>query len=124
MEEQNLWYHYQRFINAINGIDPVKEEFVPFTFVQDSVRFYGINGEKTTMIWYRDAKNDWKTELQQGIRPEIRKDLSIELSVTNRINYSTAEVYDPWNDKWTKIQIKNGSVKLPPFLRSAVVKLN
>ena len=124
VEEQNLWYHYQRFICAINGIDPIKEEFVPFAFVQDSVRFYGINGKKTTMIWYRDAKSNWKTELQQGIPPEIRKDLSFELSATNRVNFSTAEVYDPWKDTWTKVQITNGSLTLPPFLRSAIVKLN
>jgi len=75
------------------------------------------------MIWCRDANNNWKTELQQGIPPEIRKDLSFDLSVTNRINYSTAEVYDPWNDKWTEVRIKNGSITLPPFRRSAVVKL-
>ncbi len=124
VERQNLWYHYQRFNRAIDGIDPVKEEFVPFTFVQDSVRCYGITGKKTTMIWCRDAKNNWKTELQQGILPEIRKDLSFGLSVTNRTNYATAEVYDPWHDTWTKVPINNGTVTLPPFLRSAVVKLN
>ena len=124
VEKQNLWHHYQRFNNAINKIDPITEEFVPFTFIQDSVRFYGITGKKTTMIWCRDAKNNWKTELQQGILPEIRKDLSFELSVTSRINYAGAEVYDPWNDKWAKVPIKNATVTLPPFLRSAVVKLN
>lgn len=124
VEKQNLWHHYQRFNRAINGIDPVKEEFVPFTFNHDSVRFYGIKGKNTTMIWCRDTKNNWKTELQQGIRPEIREDLSFELSVTNRMNYISAEVYDPWKDEWTRVQIKNGSVTLPPFLRSAVIKLN
>jgi hypothetical protein len=123
VEKNNLWFHYQRFNNAIKGIDPVQEEFVPFTFIQDSVRCYEIKGKKTTMIWCRDAKNNWKTELQQGILPEIRKDLSIELSVTGRINYSTAEVYDPWNDKWIEIRIKNGIITVPPFIRSVVIKL-
>jgi hypothetical protein len=124
VEKQNLWYHYRRFNNAISGIDPIMEEFVPFTFNQDSVRCYGIKGKKTTMIWCRDAKNNWKTELQQGIPPEIRNDLSFELSVTGRKDYSSAETYNPWIDKWIKVKIKNGSITLPPFIRSAVIKLN
>lgn len=124
VEKKDLWYHYQRFKNAINGIDPIKEEFAPFTFIQDSVRCYGIKGRKTTMIWCRDARNNWKTELQQGIHPEIRKDLSFQLALTNSINYTSAKVYDPWKDKWTKVKIKNRSITLPPFLRSLVVILN
>jgi len=123
VEEQNLWYHYQRFNSAIKGIDPVKEGFVPFTFDQDSVRFYGIKGKETTMIWCRDGKNSWKTELQLEISPEIRENLSIELPILKGDNYSAAEVYDPWNDKWTRVEIKNGGLRLPTFLRSVVVKL-
>jgi len=122
--KQNLWCHYQRFNSAINGIDPISEEFVPFTFTKDSVRCYGIKGNKTTMIWCRDAGNNWKTELQNGIHPEIKNDLTLELAVTKRRDYTSAKVYDPWNDKWTRVQIKNGKVTLPPFLRSAVVMLN
>jgi hypothetical protein len=124
VEEQNLWYHYQRFNSAIAGIDPVKEEFVPFTFTEDSVRFYGIKGNKTTMIWCRDAKNNWKTELQQGIPPEMRQDFSFTLPVVEGINFSAAEIYNPWDDVWTKIEIESDCVKLPPFLRSVVIKLN
>ena len=81
-------------------------------------------GKQTTLIWCRDGKNSWKTELQQDISPEIRENLSIELPILKGDNYSAAEVYDPWNDKWTRVEIKNDNIKLPPFLRSAVVKLN
>lgn len=123
VEKQNLWFHYQRFINAIDGIDPISEEFIPFTFNQDSVRCYGIKGKKTTMIWCRDAKSNWKTELQEGILPEIRNSFSIEFAATKRMDYTSAKVYDPWNDEWTNVQIENSSIKLPPFLRSAVVIL-
>ena len=124
VDKQKLWYHYKRFNNVINGIDPIKEEFAPFTFNQDSVRCYGIKGKKTTMIWCRDAKSNWKTELQQGIHPELRKEISFDLAVTDRINYTSAKVYDPWKDKWTEVQIKKGRITLPPFLRSVVVILN
>ena len=124
VEKQNLWFHYQRFNSAINGIDPIGEEFVPFTFLTDSVRCYGIKGKKTTMIWCRDARSNWKTELQEDIPPQIRNDFSIEVAVTNGINYNSAKVYDPWSDTWTKVKIKNGTVTLPSFLRSAILILN
>ncbi|MEJ7679474.1 MAG: hypothetical protein WKG06_16760 [Segetibacter sp.] len=31
VERQHLWYHYQRFQNAIKRIDPAEERFTPFT---------------------------------------------------------------------------------------------
>ncbi len=123
VERQNLWFHYQRFNNAIAGIDPVSEEFVPFTFVQDSVRCYGIKGKETTMIWCRDAKSNWKTELQNGIQPEIRNSFSIKLATMKKADYTSTKVYNPWKDEWANVQIENGEIKLPPFLRSAVVIL-
>ena len=123
VEKQNLWYHYQRFNNAINGINPIIEAFAPFSFVQDSVRCYGLKGKKTTMIWCRDAKSNWKTELQQGIHPVVINNLSIKLAVTGRNDYSFAKVYDPWKNKWTEVKIINGSITIPPFLRSVVLVL-
>lgn len=124
VEKQNLWYHYKRFNSIIKGLDPIEEKFTPFTFTQDSVRCYGIRGTKTIMIWCRDATNNWKTELQQGIPPEIRKDMSVELAVTGKSKYSSAKVYDPWTDKWTVVKIRNGKVTLPPFIRSTVLVLS
>jgi len=123
IEKQNLWFHYKRFDNAINGIDPINENFIPFTFNKDSIRYYGLKGKKTTMLWCRDAMSDWITELQEGIPPQTRKNISIELSTTERIDYNHAKFYDPWNDKWTELEINNESVKLPSFLRSGVVVL-
>lgn len=76
------------------------------------------------MIWCRDAENNWKTELQQGILPEIRRNFSFELNELNSKQYTSAKMYDPWNDKWTEIQLEDGNITLPPFLRSAVVIFN
>jgi hypothetical protein len=124
VEKNNLWYQYQRFKNVITGINPIEEEFVPFQFNNDSVRCYGLKGKTTTMIWCRDAENNWKTELQQNIKPTIKKDFSFSLNVTGKTGYTSAKVYDPWKDKWSKVKIKNGSITLRPFLRSAIVILN
>ncbi|MDP4289613.1 MAG: glycosyl hydrolase family 5 [Bacteroidota bacterium] len=124
VERQNLWYHYKRFNAIIKGINPIKEKFIPFTFTKDSVRCYGLLGSKTTMIWYRDATSNWKSELQQGNRPMLRNDVSFDTAVTGSTNYTHAKVYDPWNDKWTVVQIKNGKITLPAFIRSTIVILN
>lgn len=124
VERNKLWYHYERFKHAIAGINPIEEHFVPFQFSRDSVRCYGLRGKNTTIIWCRDAENNWKTELQQDIKPVIKKDFSFPLQVTGKTNFTSAKVYDPWRDKWTKVKIENGNITIPPFLRSIVVKLN
>jgi len=87
------------------------------------VRCYGLKGKRTTMIWCRDAANNWQTELQQHIQPVVKKDFSFSLDETGNTTYTSAEIYDPWKDKWMKAQIKNNRVALPPFLRSVVVVL-
>ena len=124
VEKQNLWFHYKRFNNAIKGIDPVKEKFVPFTFNTDSVRCYGIKGNTSSMVWCRDSRNNWKTELEQDILPEIKKDFSIELAAITNKNYTSVKVYDSWNDEWTEVKIVKGTIKMPAFLRSVVLVLN
>jgi len=123
IEKQNLWFHFQRFKNAITGIDPVNEEFVPFTFNKDSIRFYGLRGKNTTMIWCRDAMSNWKTELQEGIPPKAREHISFQISATNRKGYENAKYYDPWSDIWTDLEINNESVTIPSLYRSGVVVL-
>lgn len=60
VQRQNLWYHYQRFQNAINGIDPVKERFASFTLEKQGVRSYGLKGIHQTIVWCRDGENNWK----------------------------------------------------------------
>ena len=124
VEKQNLWRHYKRFNTAIRDIDPVLEEFSPFTLEADSVRCYGLNGKNKTMIWCRDAKSNWITELKEGIKPEKRKNVILDLSKSNKSNFSTAKVYDPWNDSWTIVPISENRIILPPFIRSVVVVMD
>lgn len=120
--KQNLWYHYQRFCNIIKGINPVEEQFIPFTYLEDSVRFYGLKGNKTTMIWLRDARNNWITELQQGIAAKTVYGLTIDSNITGKEKLKNVKIYDPWIDKWTEIQIHNNKFTLPDFKRSLVLK--
>ena len=119
VEKMDLWFHYRRFNNAIESIDPVKEKFIPFTMSSDSIRYYGVEGEQTTMIWCRDALSNWMTELRDGILPAARENVFLDLPAGR--NYSSAKAYDPWGDKWIKVKVENNRVALPPFTRSLVV---
>ncbi len=121
VQRQNLWYHYQRFQNAIKGVDPAKEQFTNYTFSKNGVNAYALKGKTQTMIWLRNADNNWKTELRDKIKPTSKTGFNIHLQEAGRIKASTASVYDPWKDKWTNVVINNGSITLPEFLRSVVV---
>ncbi|MGI8635663.1 MAG: hypothetical protein ACR2KZ_09700, partial [Segetibacter sp.] len=124
VERQHLWYHYQRFQNAIKGVDPVKERFTPFTIVKQGVRAYGLKGLNKTIIWCRNAENNWKTEFINNVTPEIKSGFYLSLLDTGRDTASRVKVYDPWKNEWTNATIKNGRIALPSFLRSLVVIIN
>ena len=121
VQRQNLWYHYQRFQHAIQGIDPAKEQFIPYSFKKQGVNAYGLRGKSQTIIWCRSDENNWKSELQDKIPPKLKTNFSLPLAEAGRTNANSARVYDPWKDEWTTIPIENGSVVLPSFLRSLVV---
>ena len=113
VDRNNLWWQFGRFANAIKGVDPVKEKFRPFYTECHQVRLYGLRGEKTTLIWMRDKRCDWKSELEGGKPAEVIANGWLP------IRNCTFECYDPWSDKWTSI----AAPKLPPFRRSLVVKM-
>lgn len=121
VQKQNLWFHYQRFKNAIKGVDPAAEHFRPFTLDQDGVRSFGLTGKTKTMVWCRDTANNWKTELQQNVSAVPKTGFSMNISDLGSKKYTSAKVYDPWKDKWTKVSIENGRVAFPAFLRSAIL---
>jgi hypothetical protein len=121
VEKQNLWFHYGRFISAMNGIDPVRERFVPFMAENDAVRFYGLKGLNKTLIWCRDSKSNWITELKNGIKPELRNNVIIEIPGVRLNEKTSIKFYDPWKDTWTVSNISKGQIILPPFLRSVIV---
>lgn len=124
IDKNNLWFHFQRFAEAIKGIDPVQEKFVPVKIFQDKLRIYGLVGSKTILLWCRDSQNDRQTELVNGISPEIKTGLSVDVSsLVNKSNIKNATFYDPWKNEWTNG--KNVSlIQLPDFKRSVVVRIS
>jgi hypothetical protein len=120
VHKNNLWFHFGRFAEAIKGVDPIREEFKPSFEETDSLRIYTLNGKKTTLIWVRDKNNNWQTELDQNIPPEILHDISIKLPPVKKQKIS---IYDPWKNKWTTTNSKKNALTLPNFKRSVVVRM-
>jgi hypothetical protein len=120
VHKNNLWFHFGRFAEAIKGVDPIREEFKPSFEETDALRIYTLNGTNTTLIWVRDKNNNWQTELDKNIAPEILHDISIKLPAGKKQKMS---IYDPWKNKWTTINSKKNTLTLPDFKRSVVIRM-
>lgn len=123
VDKNNLWFHYGRFNEAIKGIDPVRESLVPSFTETDQIRVYTLKGNRTSLYWIRDKKNNWKSELDQNIPPSLIKNIILNLPVAG--SGKSVDVYDPWTNKWTTVKSnKNKSITLPDFKRSVIVRLS
>jgi hypothetical protein len=124
MDKLKLWYHYTRFKHAIHGINPIEEYFKPSSLIKFNIRCHILSGKKTTLIWCRDTESNYKIEIEQGVRPKLKKGIKLALSdVSQKIKFTHAKAYNPWTDKWMTLNIKGNTVVIPTFTRSMVIKL-
>ncbi|WP_229365666.1 hypothetical protein [Fibrisoma montanum] len=124
IDKNNLWYHYQRFTEAIKGVDPVDEQFVPVTIPHPTLRIYGLSGRKTLLLWCRDAENDWQQELEKGRAPALRQNLTVNVdTLLSAKQIRQVTTYDPWQHKTQRAR-RSAAVQLPDFTRSIVVRIN
>ena len=112
IDANNLWYHFARFAKAIEGLDPAAEHFRPFRTETARLRVYGLRGQKTTVIWCRDKKSTWETEVEKGVPPQTVQ--GERLPFAN----CTFACYLPWEDKAVSLP----APALPAFTRSIVVR--
>ena len=125
LEQPNLWYHFSRFAEAVQGIDPPAEHFEPVLVSTDQLRLYILKGRKTVLAWCRDSKSDWKTELIQGQKPETLSNLDIDLGpYLPDPRRAKARVYDPWKNHWSDATIESGRIRLNDFIRSIVIRID
>lgn len=123
VEKNNLWYHFSRFNRAIQGVNPLEENFRPSVKDQNDLRLYEIRGDKTTLIFIRDQKTNWQTELINKVPAPVRNKVVIDLgdSVSGKIK--TVRCYDPWNDTEVTLEVKDHKITIPKFRRSVVVRI-
>lgn len=124
VHKNNLWYHFKRFNELIQGIDPIQEAFIPSQVETTALRMYLLKGKKTNLLWLRDKMNTWESELEKGIPPQPLRGIQLnprELGITGPLE--KIEVYDPWKDSWTTIKKNEFNFTLPDFKRSIVIRL-
>ena len=135
----DLWWQFDRFAEATAGIDPPAEGFEPLMLDHPRLRVYVLRGSRTVLIWCRDTRNDWRTELQDGVPPELLTDAAVDLTAQishwqerPRPDLSpvlpagtawSARAYDPWTDAWTPARVEDDAIALPPFRRSIAIRL-
>jgi hypothetical protein len=124
VEKNNLWYHFKRFSEAVKDINPLTEKFVPGKSETGDLRIYQLNGSNTILLWLRDKKNTWESELRDGQPPLTIEGAQLDLKALG-INQSFGEItiYDPWQDKWENVIPENMKISLPDFKRSLVVRI-
>ncbi|MCX7872143.1 MAG: cellulase family glycosylhydrolase [Verrucomicrobiae bacterium] len=124
VDRNNLWYHFGRFAEAVKDVDPAYEHFIPSMLENGRLRVYVLSGEKTVLVWCRDSKNDWMSELRDGVSPELVVEEKVDLTkILGKPHPKGALIYDPWKNAWTEKEISNGMIVLPQFTRSVVVKI-
>ncbi len=124
VEKNNLWYHFKRFSEAVKDINPLREKFVTSRSETEIVRIYILAGQETILLWLRDKKNNWQSELRDGISPLLIQGAEIDLKklgCDKRVQ--KISIYDPWQDKWKNVRQKDLKINLPDFKRSLVIKI-
>ncbi|MFC2124971.1 cellulase family glycosylhydrolase [Bacteroidota bacterium] len=119
----NLWFQFGRFSNAIKGVNPIEEELKPVFRETDRLRVYELQGKSITLLWLRDKQNNWKTELDEGIPPEIVKLTKEDMGSLLPSNYSSLMIYDPWKDMWSEAFSSSELPESIEFERSLVLRV-
>ena len=57
-----------------------------------------MKGRKTTLLWVRDSRNTWISELKNGEKPELLRNAQLNL---NTRASGTVKIYDPWRNRWS-----------------------
>ena len=120
--KQNLWWHFGRFAEVVKDLDPPAEHFQPDLLPHSRLRVYMLKGQHMVLLWCRDAQNTWRSELAEGKAPNPVNDALLDLGPL-KLGKASARLYDPWENRWTKVELEGNRLRLPAFKRSLVVRL-
>ena len=119
--QQRLWWQFGRFAEVVKDLDPPAEQFKPQMLPHRRLRVYVLNGRHTVLVWCRDSQNTWQRELADGQAPDTVEDAVLELGPLE-LGHAKAQVYDPWENRWSLGSMTGDKLPLPPFKRSIVVR--
>ena len=123
VDRNDLWRHFGRFAEAVEGIDPPAEHFEPKRPSHPRLRVYLLQGRTTLLAWCRDPENTWRSELAEGRAPGRVEGAVLSLELPPGWKKAAASVYDPWTGRWSEGHIRDSRLLLPAFSRSLVVKV-
>jgi hypothetical protein len=118
--ENRLWNQFRRFADAVQGLDPARENFTPQMIRHERLRVYALRGPRRFLALCRDSENTWASELANGKNPETLRQCVVDTGLEGS---GTARIYDPWKREWTKARFSDGRVALPEFSRSIVISV-
>ena len=120
----NLWFQFDRFAEAIKGIDPPAEAFEPMRLDHLRLRIYALRGRHTLIAWCRDKQNTWRTELAEGKPPTVVRNAIVSLpNIGKELNRAIVSFYDPWSNRWIQSGVEGNRITLPDFARSLIIKI-
>lgn len=122
VDKNDLWWQFARFAEAIKGIDPAGEAFMPKMLEHPRLRIYCLQGKRRSIVWCRDKQATWQAELRDRRSPKRLEDVVFDLETIP--SGAVVRAYDPWSDRWTQHKRKGSTVTLPPFVRSLVVRID
>lgn len=123
VDKNNLWHQFRAFGETVQGIDPPAEAFHALMIPHPRLRVYALHGKQTTLLWCRDVANTWKTELEQGRSPEVLEGMALTVEDVVPAGARRVRIYDPWKNNWSDGALEAGTVRLPAFSRSIVVRI-
>lgn len=122
VERNDLWHHFASFAQAVEGYDPVAERAEPVAWETGEMRIYALRGNRVSLLWLRDARCDWRTELIDGEAPAISGGASLALP-DDLPAAVRAVAFDPWTSTEEECLVQGNGVLLPQFRRSLVLRV-
>jgi hypothetical protein len=124
VDRNDLWHHYGRFAEIVKDLDPAAERFQPMEISHPRLRLYALQGVSTVLVWGRDVRNTWRSELEQEQPPERIEAMTLDLRqlLGDRVP-AVARAYDPWANEWTELEPGTTTPMLPAFARSILLRI-
>jgi hypothetical protein len=121
--KNDLWWHFGRFAQAVADLDPAAEAFQAQQVEHPRLRILVLRGKHTVLAWCRDKEATWQTALAEGRAPEALSGVAVTLPLpADSGTVTAASAYDPWTGQRTTLKAERGTITLPDFSRSIVIR--
>ena len=86
------------------------------------LRVYALQGTSRSLLWCRDRNATWQRELREKRPAEKLSGQTIPLPGLSP--GAVVRAYDPWSDRWSRLEPDGEKLPLPPITRSVVIRID